>query len=221
MANLLVSDIQTMLAIRLGESAAPGDTTTKAQRLNWINRAYMDIARKRNWWWLETTDTSNTNTGSTTGYSEPADCKKIIELQISDVYYDEIPYVDNRIYKNTLGVVSLPTLRRSYKFYRYGGKYYLIPTDGNDAAIHYIKYYKRITNLTNDGDIFLIPEEYGEVIAAYAEARYWMSITQQAKASAPFQEYNQIVVDMMREHGRRSSGSAGFAVREPEDSFGR
>lgn len=219
MANLLVSDIQTMLALRLGESAAPSDSTTKNQRLNWINRAYMDIARKRNWWWLEASSTSNTNTGSTTGYSEPSDCKKILEIQIDGIYYDEIPYVDNRIYKNTLGVVSLPTLRRSYKYYRYGGKYYLIPTDSANGSTHNIKYYKRVTNLTADSDVFLIPEEYGEALACYAEARYWMSITQQTKSSAPFQEYEQIVMDMMREQGRRRTGSSGFAIHEPEDTI--
>lgn len=218
MANLLVSDVQTMLALRLGESAAPSDSTTKAQRLNWINLAYLAVARKRNWWWTETSSVANTNTGSTTGYPEPTDCKKIKELKIDNIFYDEIPYIDNRIYRNTLGVVSLPTLRRSYKYYRYGGSYFLIPTDSANGSVHNIKYFKRIAKLASDSDVFLIPEEYGEMLAAYAEGRYWMSITQQTKAVGPFQEFEEMLKDMHSEQGRRSTGSSGFSIHDPEDT---
>lgn len=208
------SDYQTNLAYRLGETAAPGDSTTSNQRLEWLNMAYFDIARRRNWFWQEATDTTNTNTGSTTGYDAPSDLKDFIQLKIGEIYYDEIPFWKGRIYTNALGIVTLQTLRRDYKFYRFGSKYYLLPTDNNDAVTHTIHYYKRVTKVTA-GNSFLIPDEYSEALTAFAEARYWMSITQQAKAQVPFQEFEQIVKQMEEEHIRR--GGSG-AILDPEDA---
>jgi hypothetical protein len=216
---LQVSDLQTQLAYRIGETTTPNDSTTKALRLEWLNQGYFTIARRRNWWWLEGTDTSNTNTGSTSGYSEPTDLKQFIELKIDDTYYDQIPYKQNRNFTGTGAIVTLPTLRRSFKFYRYGGKYYLIPTDGAGGETHNIKYYKRVTKRSSDSDTFLMPDEYLEAVVAFAEGRYWMSITQQAKSVVPFQEFEEIVKEMEREQSRRSSGAPGFGIRDPEDGF--
>lgn len=209
-----VSELQTQLAYRLGETSAPNDSTTKAQRLEWLNQAYFLISRRRNWWWQEASNTSNTNTGATS-YSEPSDLKEFIELKIDDIYYDQIPYRQNRNHVGTTAIVTLPSLRTSYKFYRYGGSYYLIPTDGADGATHYIKYYKRVTKRTSDSDTFLIPDEYLEALVAYAEGRYWESITQQAKASVPFQEFEEIVAEMAREQNRRTI----YTIIDPEDGF--
>lgn len=217
---LTAGNLQTNLAYRLGESAAPSDSTTTATRLEWLNMAYFDVARRFNWWWLEGTDTTNTNTGSTTGYAEPADLKEFIELKIGNTYYDQIPYSHGRIYTGSSVVVSLPSTQRSFKFYRYGGRYYLIPVDGNDSATHTIKYYKRVTKRTSSSDTFLIPDEYLELLPAFAEARYWLSITQQAKAAAPFQEFEQILEQMRAEQGRRGWGSPGYSILDPEQSFG-
>jgi len=214
---LTVANLQLNLAYRLGESAAPSGTTA-AQRLEWVNMAYFDFARRHNWFFLQGSGAANTNTGSTTGYAEPTDLKEFIELKISNIFYDQIPYTDNRDYTNTVGVVTLPTLRRSFKFYRFAGNYYLIPTDGNNAAVHYIKYYKRITKRTADADTFLIPDEYLEALTCYAEARYWMSIAQQAKASVPLQEYEAIIRQCETEHQSKGWGSLGFGMREPEDA---
>lgn len=211
------ADLQTALAYRLGETSAPNDSTTKALRLEWLNQAYFTISRRKNWWWLEASSTSNTNTGSTTGYAEPSDLKMFKELKINNVYYDEIPFVDNRSYNGSSAVVSIPYNIRSFKFYREAGRYYLIPEDGGDAAVHYIKYYKRLTSKVADGGSFLIPDEYLEALVAFAEARYWMSITQQAKAAAPYAEFEEIVQEMAREHSRRSSGSTGFNISDPDE----
>jgi len=212
-------NLQSQLAYRLGETAAPSDSTTLTIRYDWLTKAYFKAARNRNWWWLEGAHTSNTNTGSTTGYAEPTDLKEFIELKISEVFYDQIPYNDNRIYKNSLGVVSLPSLRRSFKFYRFNARYYLIPADGNDAAVHYIKYWKRVSVIDESADTILMPDEYSEMIVAYAEARYWMSITQHAKASVPFQEFDEILREMEAEQDRRGAGSSGFAILDPEDAY--
>ncbi len=217
--SLLVSDLQTSLAYRLGETSAPSDSTTKAQRLEWLNQAYLLISRRRNWWWQEATDTSNTSTGSTSGYTEPTGLKEFIELKINSIWYDQVPYKENRTYAGVGAIVTLPSLRRSLKFYRFGGKYFLIPTDDADSATHYIKYYKRVVKNTSDSDTFLIPDEYLEALVAYAEGRYWMSITQQAKAAVPFQEFEEIVQEMGREQMRRGSGWAGFGIKDPEDAF--
>lgn len=214
--SLTTTDLQTSLAYRLGETSSPSDSTTKALRLEWMNQGYLTIARRKNWWFLEATNTSNTNTGSTTGYSEPSDLKAFKELSIGNIFYDEIPEEDKRIYTGTSAIVSIPSTIRSFKFYRFGGKYYLIPLDSADSTAHTILYYKRVSKVV-DGGTFLVPDEYLEALVAFAEARYWMSITQQAKASAPYQEFEEIVQEMVREHSRRSSGSYGFSVHDPDD----
>lgn len=217
---LTVSDLQTALAYRLGETSAPSDSTTKAIRLEWMNQAYFTIARRRYWWWLEGTNTSNTNTGSTTGYAEPTDLREFIELKIGSSYYDQIPYKQSRNLQGVGAIVTLPTLRSSYKFYRYGGRYYLNPTDSNDAAVHTIKYYKKVTKRSADADTFLIPDEFLEALTAFGEARYWLSIYQQGKAGVPYQEFEEIVREMEREQSRRGTGwPSGFGIHDPEDSF--
>lgn len=212
------ANLQTMLSYRLGETSSPSDSTTKAIRYSWLTDAYFNVGRRKNWWWQEASNTSNTNTGAAS-YTEPTDLKEFIELKINDIFYDQIPYNDNRIYRNTLGVVTLPTVRRSYKYYRYGGSYFLIPVDGADAAVHYIKYYKRLSVIDEDADAILMPDEYREALVAYAEARYWMSITQQAKASVPFQEFEAVVQEMTREHNNRGSGSTDFGILDPSDAY--
>lgn len=171
------------------------------------------------WWWLEATDTSNTNTGSTTGYAEPSDLKAFKELKIGSIYYDEIPYEQNRIYQSTSVVVTIPQTIRAYKFYRYGGRYYLIPTDGSDGTTHTIHYWKRVTKRSSDSDTFLIPDEYLEALTAFAEGRYWLSITQQVKAAAAFAEFEQVIAQMKQEQGRRGWGSSGYAILDPEQAF--
>lgn len=216
---LTVDNLQTQLAYRLGESSAPASTsTTYAQRLEWLNLGYFDISRRRNWWWQEATSTANTNTGATS-YSEPSDLKEFIELKIDDIFFDQVPYIKNRVYTGTSAIVSLPTVRRSHKFYRFGGSYYLVPIDSADGEIHNIKYYKRITKRSSSSDTFLIPDEYLEALVAFAEARYWMSITQQFKAQAPFQEYEQVVQQMTQEHNMRGAGWSGFNTSDPDEEF--
>lgn len=210
------TELQTQLAYRLGETSSPNDSTTLALRLEWLNQGYLTTCRRKDWWFLEATDTSNTNTGSTTGYNLPTDYKKTKQLKIGNIYYDQIPFEDNRIYQGTGVIVTLPTIIKSYKFYTYAGKYYLIPIDSADSTIHTHSYYKHVAKIASGGT-FLMPDEYLEGIVAFAEARYWMSITQQAKAAAPYQEFEEMVQEMSREHSRRSSGSSGFNIGEPED----
>lgn len=216
---LQVSALQGNLAYRLGETAAISSTTTTGiLRLEWLNMGYFDIARRFNWWFLEATDTTNTNTGSTTGYVEPTDLKEFIELKIGTIYYEQVPYKRHQNFDNSLSnVVTILQLKRSYKFYRFAGRYYLIPTDSNDATTHTIKYWKRVTKRTLDTDTFLIPDEYLEALTAFAEARYWMSITQQAKAQAAFQEFEQVIEQMKQEQARRGWGSPGWSIHDPED----
>lgn len=214
-----VTQLQTQLAYRLGETSAPSDSTTKAQRLEWLNQGYFEVARNRNWWWLEGSDTNNTNTGSTTGYAEPSDLKEFIELKIGTAYYDQIPYNDNRIYTGTSAIVSLPTTIRSFKFYRFGGRYYLIPEDDADSTAHTIKYWKRVTKRSADGDTFLIPDEYLEILPAHAEYKYWLSITQTDKAQAALAEFQRTLQQMMAEQGRRGWGSYGFDILDPDQVY--
>jgi len=76
-----------------------------------------------------------------------------------------------------------------------------------------------VSVIDESADTILMPDEYSEMIVAYAEARYWMSITQHAKASVPFQEFDEILREMEAEQDRRGAGSSGFAILDPEDAY--
>lgn len=219
------TELQTQLAYRLGETAAPTDATTLAIRLEWINQAYMMVARRRNWWWLEksvpaaypTVTDTNINTGSTTGYAEPTDLKEFIELKVGDVYYDQKPFNYNR--DDTNRIVSLPSVRVARDYYRFGGRYYFSETDAADSEAHYIKYWRRVVKVVAAGT-FLIPDEYLDGLVAYAEGRYWLSISQQSKAQVPFQEFEEVVKEMTKEQGRRGMGHKLMSeIREPEEAY--
>ena len=145
---------------------------------------------------------------------EISDLKEIITLKIGTIYYDQIPFWKERIYSNAMGIVTLETLRRDYKYYRFAGKYYLLPEDNADGETHTIHYYKRVVKVVSGGT-FLIPDEYGEALTAFAEARYWTSITQQTKAQVPFQEFEQVIQQMEKEHVMR--GGSG-SILDPQDA---
>lgn len=60
---------------------------------------------------------------------------------------------------------------------------------------------------TGDSSTFVIPDQYLDVLVAYAEGRYWSSIAQRGKASDAFGEYEQILQEMVKENNRRKMGT--------------
>lgn len=216
---LLVSDLQTNLAYRLGETAAPSDSTTTALRLEWINMAYFDIARRLTWWWQEAAATTTTTTALS--YELPTDFKMFHEknpVKIEDEWRIIVPFADLQFKDGLSNIVQLPQFSNSKNAYIYGNSIYFIQDSMTAGETITMYYYKRVTKRTSSSDTFLIPDEYLEALTAFAEARYWMSITQQAKAVAPFQEFEQIVQQMTEEQGRRGSG-LGNAILDPDDLF--
>ena len=79
--SYVTGTFHTNLAYRLGETAAPSDSTTKAIRLAWANDGYLTIARRRYWWWQQASHSSNVNSGATS-YSEPTDLKEFIKENV-------------------------------------------------------------------------------------------------------------------------------------------
>lgn len=215
---MTANDLQTELAYRLGETSAPSDSTTYAVRLSWLNKAYFDIARRFNWWWQEGASTATTTTSLS--YALPTDFKIFHPknpVKIEDEWRIIVPFSDLQIYDGLSSVVQLPINQASHKAYIYSDSIYFIESSMTAGQTITMYYYKRVTKLTDTDDTTLIPDEYLEALLAFGEARYWMSITQQAKAVAPFQEYEQIVQQMEEEQGRRGWTNGSNAILDPDD----
>ena len=212
-----VLDLHTSLAYRLGENSAPSDATEKAKRLSWFNEGYRDLMKREFWWFSRKTDTEST-VEDQQAYSMPADFRKFIEMRVDDYLYSEIPY--DEVYSkldSPSRIVSLPQYSEPNRFYIKASSYYLDPTpsaDGTDNIDLYYYYFP--TALTSDSDVTIIPDLYVDLLVAYAEGRYWSSITQRGKASDGFSEFEQIVSQMTRENNSQYLGVANRTLH-PDD----
>lgn len=59
---------------------------------------------------------------------------------------------------------------------------------------------------TAESDGIIIPDNYVNLIVAYAEGRYWSTAHKRAKASDGFLEYENLVADLEKENFRRGMG---------------
>lgn len=66
------------------------------------------------------------------------------------------------------------------------------------------RYYTYPSLLSSDADTIVIPEQFSDVLVAYAFGRYGYIDDLRANAADGFEEYNQILKDLISEHNRRS-----------------
>lgn len=126
MANT-IAEVQTSLAYRLGETAAPTTTTESARRLDFIKDGLYQILGERNWYFLRKLYATPTVTDKKR-YTVPSDYRKAIQLRIDDVKFDEIQleedYSENTNFGNSvveLANLDVPTLS-GWNFYVLGSE---------------------------------------------------------------------------------------------------
>lgn len=122
-----ISNAQTNLAYRLGESQSPTATAEKNRRQAWMVEGLQEILKKRPFWFLQKVTTDNT-VANVPNYDVPSDFRQEIAIYVDGYKYDKIEQEDTEEYRSNLQPVSMFSTTQSYKYYIWGEDFYLIPT---------------------------------------------------------------------------------------------
>lgn len=138
----LISDAQSALAFRLGETSAPSTPTEKARRLSFFYDGIDQIVSERYWWFLRKLYATPTVT-SKRRYAVPSDYRKAIQLRVNDIKYKELELEEDYDYNTriTNSVVNLArfdiAILSGWNFYVLGTEIIIAPTESvpTDLAI--------------------------------------------------------------------------------------
>lgn len=206
-----LGNILTSLAYRLGEDSSPNDTNENARRISFINEAYRLVMIKHRWWFTEALDTFDSIASKefyTSTDGVPTDIREIIELRFQDVVYKQITQLQ------ATNSYTLPYKNYVQSFFWFNNNIYPVPAFSSSVVNGIaIKYYKKHTQLTATTDTILIPEDFSDILVAYAEARVSKIDSERGTASDAFDEFNEILGIMKEEHNKylfsmKGSGSA-------------
>lgn len=278
--------LQTDLAYRLGESAAPTSSTELAKRRNWMLRALEDLASKGpNFWW-QLIKYRDVSIDDQPYYTYPDGCLSIEQVKVDDWEYKKVPFdkVYERYETPLKPVPILPRFQLDKIFYIRNNKFYPSPkpdapttftissltqTGGTATATTssahgykigdyvvvaganqteyngesevlsvpstttftfsvssgatspatgtitvyrnnieiwgYDDFATEIAAATDSSGI-VIPDNFSDILVAYAEGRFWSVAHKRGKASDAFAEYNEKLDDMKKENTRRKFG---------------
>ena len=198
-----VADILDSVALRRGESSSPDNATEKRRRISFINKGYMAVLQKDTFWFTQKTDTVD-SVASQEIYTLPTDFREMDEVRVDDIIRNPIPdYTIFDTYRYPPMVLTSRYYGDQY-YYIYGGDIHFIPvtpTTGTNT-IQY-RYFYWPTKLTATTDTILIPDQYVECLTAYCEARLNKLEGVRGDASDAFDEFNEIVGEMIKENNRR------------------
>lgn len=129
----LISDLQLLLANRLGSPTAPTDTVELAKRRRWFWEAISSICSDEYMWFLKTyaTDTAVDYVGS---YAEPTRFRQMIEVKVDNNIYHRTTKEAYDAKKQT-ALVTLPSISLEREYYHYDGRIYFSPSLTAPTAI--------------------------------------------------------------------------------------
>lgn len=192
--------LQTSLAYRMGEDSVPNDTNEKARRKSFINEGYRLVMSKHRWWFSEAYDSFNSvaaqeSYGSADGV--PTDIREIIELRYQNVLYTQLTQ------NQAMNAYTTPYTNYSQSYFWFNNKIYPVPAFSASVADGIkIKYYKKHTELSADADTIIIPDDFSDILVAYAEARVNKIDSERGTASDAFDEFNEILGIMKEENNK-------------------
>lgn len=187
--------------MRLGEDSVPsGNEYTR--RTQFINEGGKSIVRKHYWWWTETSDAFDTiagNTSYTTAQGFPSNIRgsAILELRFAGTPYTPA------LQSDALKLTSSTYAGLAEKYFVFDKTLYISPSYGvstTDAAT--IKYYRVWTTLTSNSDVCDIPDDYADILVAYALGRIQKISGKRGSAADDFDEFNEIYKEMSYEQNR-------------------
>jgi hypothetical protein len=150
------------------------------------------------------TQTSGTATATSTAHG----------LQAND--YVLISGADQSGYNGTFRVLTVPTAD-TFTFTVASAT--VSPSTGTISCMWknlVYRYWSYYTPLTSTSDTILIPDQFSDVLVAYAYGRYGFVDDSKGNSEAGFAEYNQILNDMRREQNRREHWGKQTAPNLPE-----
>lgn len=204
--SLLVSDIQTALAYRLGEDSAPTNSSELARRRKFIDQANKALFKRHRWWWTQAEvsfaavpDQEYYTPGSD---SYPSDVRDIIELRVNNVVYTPIPMHEVfGLYEYPFSIYNLPNVNGEHHYYIWNNKLYILPIPESALTIK-IKYWRKPTTLTADTDSLYVPDEFENGLDAFAYGRIMQIDDERGSAADGFEEFEEAVKDMRVEQNK-------------------
>lgn len=201
----LISDLQIDLSDRLGENAVPTSATELGKRRRWFIKALQFVLTEKPFWFTEKEFTAIPSIVNIKNYSFPATCRQITKIMFQDIQYDKAPFdeVYDRYERGTSFVA--PGFLSEKAYYTRGEVFILIPTPSVIADIT-VSGYENPTMPTAEGSGIIIPDNYSDLLVAFAEGRYWSSAHKRAKASDAFGEFTDWIEKLKLENMRRRFG---------------
>lgn len=212
MAKTLTNLLQS-LSYRMREDSVPTGTES-SRRTQFINEAYMSITRKHYWWWTEASSTFNSvaNQASYTssdGFPSTIRGSAILELRVDGTLYHPALQTD------AFAAESSSYSGFSQRYMVFNKSLYLLPAYGTSSSNGIaMKYYKIPTILSSGSDTILIPDEYADILVAFALGRLKAIGSQRGSAADAYDEFNEIYKEMEVEQNNYL-----FALKSSESQY--
>lgn len=208
-----LSNLQTSIAYRMSEDSTPDVGGNEYnRRTQFINEGYKAIIREHFWWWTEkstTFDSVADQTSYATAGGFPSDIRNsaILELRFNGTLYT--PVTQSEAFDLQAAGSGL-----SQRYYIFDKKLWPIaPFSSTVVNGIALKYYKIPTLLSSGSDTVDIPDEYADILVAFALGRLEGLDSERGSAADAFDEYREIKKAMENEQNNymfslKSSGNA-------------
>lgn len=212
MANTLTQLLQKV-SYRMREDSVPSGSES-SRRTQFINEGYKSILRKHFWWWTETSTTFNTvadqaSYSSSDGFPSTIRGSAILELRVNGTLYTPVLQSD-AFSLQTSGYTGF-----SESYMVFGKALYLLPPYGTSVTNGIaMKYYQVPVELSTGTDTILIPDEYADILVAFALGRLKAIGSQRGSAADAYDEFNEIYKEMEVEQNNYF-----FALKSNESNF--
>lgn len=195
-----LTELHARLSRRLGEDSVPTITGNEGmRRTQFINEGLKAITRKHYWWWTEksTTFSSVANQASySTSDGFPSDIRNshILELRFDGTLYT--PAIQSDVFDLTNASYS----GKGQEYMVFAKSLYPLPaypSTGTDNVS--VKYYKVPSLLSSGSDAIDIPDEYADILVAFALGRIQSLDGKRGSAADNYDEFKEIYQDMEKE----------------------
>lgn len=193
-----LSQLQTRMSLRLGEDSVPsGNEYTR--RTQFFNEAGKSIVRKHYWWWTEASTSFNsvanqTSYTSTDGFPSNIRGSSVLELRYNGTLYTPVQQTE------AFNLTNSDYSGLSENYFIFNKTLYPVSPFG-DSIVNGVtmKYYKVWTTLSNNSDVVDVPDDFADLLVAFALARVFSIDSERGSAADNFDEFNEIYKEMEME----------------------
>lgn len=207
-----LANLQTSISQRLGEDSVPSGNEY-ARRTQFINEAGKSIVRKHFWWWTEETTTFNSvadqaSYTASDGFPSNIRGSSILELRFDGTLYT--PTIQTDVFSMTNSTYS----GLSQEYFVFDKTLFISPSYGTSTTNGVaMKFYKTWTALSSSTDVCDIPDDYADILVAFALGRVFTISGKRGSAADVYDEFNEIYKDMSMEQKNYL-----FALKSSESS---